>query len=324
MGSAAAEELIKRGHEIRAIALPPAPEVVYPPQMELEFNDYLTLTDDEIRDLFYGCDGFIFAAGMNERVSGPSPIYEYYIKNNVTPLEKYLRIAKECGVKHTVICGSYFSYFDKKWPHLELAKWHPYIQSRREQEKMALSFADDDFNVAILELPYIFGVQQGREPVWTILVKAIRSMKIVTMYPKGGTAMITRKQAAQAIAGALETSKGGKCWPIGCYNMPWRSFLSIVHKNMGMPGRIVITIPNWLLNIGIKYMEEKLRESGENISGIYLPKLSGIQSADAYIDRLRGCNQLGVEDDDIEKAIGESIRISADFLDGKIKNQTLV
>jgi len=324
LGSAAAEELIKRGHEVRAIALSPVPEgAELAPEMSLEFKNYLTLSDDEVRQCFDGCEGFVFASGIDERVTGPSPIYDYFNKFNVTPLERLLRIAKECGVKHTVICGSYFSYFDKKWPSLELSTWHPYIRSRRDQEKMALSFADENFSVAVLELPYIFGVQQGREPVWTVIVKAVRGMKFVTIYPKGGTTMVTRKQVAQAIAGALERTKGGKCWPIGCYNMPWKDLLAIVHKNMGMEGRKVITIPNWLLDMGIKFMEKQIRGGegeGETEGGISLSKFSSLQSAECYIDRTYATNPLGVEDDDIEEAIGESIRLSVDVLDGKVKN----
>jgi len=323
LGSAAAEELIKRGHEVSAIALPPAMDDI-PKQMKLEFKNYLTLTDDELRDYFSGCEGFVFASGIDERITGPKPIHEYFNKFNVTPLERILRIAKECGVKHSVICGSYFSHFDKKQPELGLSKWHPYIHSRRDQEKMALSFADENFSVAIMELPYIFGTQQGREPVWTIIVKTIRGMKKATMYPKGGTTMVTRRQVAQAMAGALEKTKGGVCWPIGCYNMTWKEFLTIVHNNMGLSGRKIITIPNWLLNIGIKFMEKNIRgeesENGiETEGGICLSKFSDIQGAETYIDRSLGCDPLGVQDDDIEKAIGDSIKLAVDVLDGKIK-----
>jgi len=321
LGSAAAAELIKRGHEVKAIALPPEMEDV-PSQMQLEFKNYLTLTDTELKNYFSGCDSFVFASGIDERITGPKPIHEYFNKFNVTPLERMMRIAKECGVKNTVICGSYFSYFDKKWAKLKLSKWHPYIRSRRDQEKMALSLADDNFNVAILELPYIFGTQKGREPVWTIIVKAVRSMKGSTMYPKGGTTMVTRRQVAQAIAGALEKTKGGVCYPIGCYNMLWKDFLAIVHKNMGLEGRKVITIPNWLLNIGVKFMEKNIRghEGGaETEGGICLSKFSGIQGAETFINKNLACDVLGVQDDDIENAIGESIRLAVDALDGKVK-----
>jgi nucleoside-diphosphate-sugar epimerase len=320
LGSAAAEELIRRGHEVTAITLPPVPEgAKLPPQMKLELKNCLTLSDDEIRNFFKDCEGFVFAAGIDERVHGPSPIYEFYKKYNITPLERFLRLAKECGVKHSVICGSYFSHFEKIWPEKEFYKWHPYIRSRIDQEKMAMGFADDNFNVAVLELPYIFGIQPGREPVWTLIVKTVRGMKGVTMFPKGGTTMVTRKQVGQAIAGALERTKGGQCWPIGYYNMKWKDFLAIVHNNMGMPGRKVITIPNWMLTLGIKSMEKKLMgNKGEG--GLYMPKFADLQGADTFIDKSLGCVPLGVEDDDIEAAIGESIRMSMDVVDGRVKN----
>ena len=320
LGSAAAEELIHRGHQVKAIALPPVPEgTVLPAGMELEFKSYMTLSDDEIRAYLTGCEGFVFASGVDERVDGPSPIYEFYNKFNYTPLERFLRIAKECGVKHAAICGSYFSYFDKIWPHLELSRWHPYIRSRIDQEKMAMGFADANFSVAVLELPYIFGAQQGREPVWTIIVKTIRNMKNMTFYPKGGTTMVTRKQVAQAMAGALEKTEGGKCWPIGFYNMSWKEMLAIVHRCMGMPKRKVITVPNWMVSLGIKTIEKQLREPGAE-GGLYMPKFVDLQSQEAYIDKSLGCVPLGVKEDDIEAAIGDSILHSMDVVDGKIKN----
>jgi len=320
LGSATAEELIRRGHTVHAISLSPCPEgAVLPAEMKLEYKNYLQLSDDEIRAYFSGCEGFVFASGVDERIEGPSPIYDFYKKYNIVPLERLLRIAKECGVKHTVICGSYFTYFNRIWPKMELSRWHPYIRSRADQEEMALSFADDQFSVAILELPYIFGIQPGREPVWTIIVKMLRNMKKATMYPKGGTTMVTRKQVGQAMAGALEITKGGQCWPIGWYYMPWTDFLSLVHNYMGMEGRKIITIPNWMVTLGMKFMEKKSSESNKE-GGMYMPKFAEIQSAQCYIDKSMGCAPLGVEDDNITSAIKESIQLSVAVLDGKVKN----
>ncbi|MCL2138801.1 MAG: NAD(P)-dependent oxidoreductase [Treponema sp.] len=321
LGSACAAELIQKGHQVSAIALPPVPEgAKLPPEMKLDFKSYLSLSDEEIREHLNGCDGLVFASGVDERVEGPAPIFDFFNKYNVQPLERILRIAKECGVKHSVICGSYFSHFDKIWPEKEYSRWHPYIRSRREQEKMALSFADENFSVAILELPYIFGAQEGREPVWTLVVKVVRGMKGVTMYPGGGTAMVTVKQVGQALAGALEKTKGGQCWPIGYYNMKWKDFLKIVHKSMGMPGRKVLTVPKWMLRLGMKSMEKKLRSSPDSEGGLYMPKFPELQCAYTFIDKELGCIPLGVEEDNIELAISESIRVSMDAMDGKIKN----
>jgi nucleoside-diphosphate-sugar epimerase len=287
--------------------------------MKLDFKNYLELSEDEIRGYLKGCDAFVFATGIDERVDGPSPVYEFYNKYNFHPLEKFLRIAMECRVKHAAICGSYFSYFAKQWPEKELTRWHPYIRSRIDQEKMAMSYADDKFSVAVLELPYIFGAQPGREPVWTLIVKVVRDMPLATFFPKGGTTMVTVKQVGQALAGALENTKGGQCWPIGYYNMKWKELYGIVHKYMGYKGRKVITIPTWMLNMGIKSMEKKLRKPGAE-GGLYMPKFSDIQCADTFIDKSQGCVPLGVQDDDIDAAIGESIKLAMDVVNGKIKN----
>jgi nucleoside-diphosphate-sugar epimerase len=284
--------------------------------MKLEFENYLELSETRLKEHLAGCDGLIFASGVDERIDGPSPIYDFYKKYNITPLERILRTAKEAGVKSAVVCGSYFSHFDKIWPRMELSRWHPYIRCRRDQEAMALGFADENFSVAILELPYIFGTQPGREPVWTIIVKTIRSMPLLTMYPSGGTAMVTVRQVGEALAGAIERNRGGNCYPIGWWNKPWKEFLGLVHRYMGLPGRRVLTIPKWLFNLGIKGMEQKLRQPGAE-GGINIVKFADLQYAETFVDKSLGCEILGVRDDGIEAAIAASIRLSVEVLDGK-------
>lgn len=319
LGSEAAKVLIERGHEVTSVALPPLPEgAVLPPEMKIEYGNYLEMTDDEIRGYMAGCEGFVFAAGVDERVEGPAPIYDLFKKYNIDPLERLLRIAKECGVKHVSICGSYFSYFAKTRPELELTKWHPYIRSRIDQENMAMSFADENFDVAVLELPYIFGTQPGRKPVWVFLVEQIRSMKKNTMYPKGGTTMVTVHQVGQALAGALEYNHGGNCYPIGYYNMTWKEMLTIVHKYLGCPDRKVITIPDWMYSIGGRnLMKEQKKNNIEG--GLHMVKFTALQCSNLFIDKSLGCDILHVEADDIDKAIGDSIKLCVDVLDGKTK-----
>lgn len=317
LGSEGARELIRRGHEVCAIALPPVPKgAPLPPEMTVEFGSYLDMTDGDFTRLLSGCEGFVFAAGVDERVEGPPPIYALFKRYNITPLERVLRLAKECGVKHAVICGSYFSYFDRVWPKLRLSQWHPYIRSRRDQEQMALGFADEGFDVSVLELPYIFGAQPGRRPVWVFLVEMIRGMKKATMYPKGGTTMVTVRQVAQAMAGALERGKGAVCYPIGWYNMTWREMLAIVHKYMGCPGKKIVTIPTFLFALGASRIAKRQKAAGIE-GGLNMAKFPALQSSRQFIDKALGCVPLGVEPDDIDAAIGDSIRLCLDVLDGK-------
>ena len=320
LGSQAAAELISRGHQVKAIALPPLPAgAVLPPEMEIEYGNYLEMTDDEIRAMFDGCEGFVFAAGVDERVEGPAPIYDLYKKYNIDPIYKLLGIAKECGVKHVAICGSYFSYFAKARPQMKLTEHHPYIRARIDQEEAAMSFADDNFDVAVLELPYIFGTQPGRKPVWVFLVESIRKMPGVTMWPKGGSTMVTVKQVGQAIAGAIERNKGGNCYPIGYYNMTWKEMLQICHKYLGTPDKKIVTIPNFMYAMGGKSIEKDYKKRGIQ-GGLDMIKFTDLQCSNQFIDKEQGCEFLGVEDDDIDAAIGDSIKLCVDILDGKAKD----
>ena len=317
LGSEAARELIRRGHEVLSLALPPIPAgAQMPPEMKLDLGNFMAMTDEELSRRMAGCEGFVFAAGVDERIEGPPPIYELFRKYNITPLERLLRIAKASGVRHAVICGSYFTYFDKIWPEKQLSLWHPYIRSRRDQEAMALSFAAGDFDVSVLELPYIFGAQPGRKPVWVFLADNVRRMKRVTLYPRGGTAMVTVRQVGQAVAGALERGQGGNSYPIGYYNLTWREMLTIVHKYLGCPNKKIVTIPDWMFTLSARKIMKEQEAAGHE-GGLNLARFAALQCSKQFIDKSLGCEPLGVEPDDIEAAIGESIRLSVAILDGK-------
>lgn len=314
LGLAAAKELIKRGHKVKTITLPNNPKDLQLPEgLEVIYGDYEIMSDEELRKHLFHQEALVFAAGIDERVEHQAPVYEFYKQKNIIPLKRLLKIAKEVKVKTAVVLGSYFSYLDRVFENLYLYENHPYIKSRIDQSNEAFSFYDASFNVTVLELPYIFGVQDGRKPVWVFLVEQIKKMKLFTFYPKGGTAMITVNQAGQAIASAVETAKGAKNIPIGYYNLTWKKMLKIFHKHMGIPKRPVITIPKWLYKIAlIKYKNSYKKRNIE--SGLNLSKLPEIMTKKAYIDNKYMKNILKVKEDDIDKAIGDSVRLSLEII----------
>ncbi len=321
LGSEGAKELLRRGHEVFSISLPPIPKGSdLPAEMKLSLGNYMELTDEEIRSNMEGCEGFVFAAGVDERVESPAPVYDMFYKYNIQPLERLLKIAKEVGVKHTVILGSYFAYFNRVWKDQKMYDNHPYIRSRVDQANMALGFADDNMAVSVLELPYIFGAQPGRKPVWVFLVEQIRKMKGPTFYPRGGTTMVTVKQAGQCIAGALERGRGGKNYPVGYYNLTWKEMLKIMHKHMNVPDKKIITIPTFLYRLTMISMVKENKRKGTE-PGLDAMGLVKIMTSKAFIDKKTIVEELGVEPDDIDKAIGESIKLCLDILDG---NQQII
>lgn len=315
IGSEGARALIEHGHEVSTLSLPPVPAgSMLPDEMKIDFGNYMEMTDKEIKEKMSGCEAFVFAAGVDERIEANSPVYDFFKKHNIDPLYRFLTIAKECGVKQVVVLGSYFSWAHRTMPELDLCKHHPYIRSRVDQAEMALTFADESMSVAILEIPYVFGSQEGRKPVWVFLVEQIKNMKGATMYPEGGTTMVTIRQAGQAIAGAVKNGLNGQ-YPVGYYNMEWSEMLSIMHKYMGCENKEIIVIPK---DSYIKAMEAKGED--ERIKGIE----SGLDTAEfakvftrkLFMDQ-DVVSPLGMEPDDIEKAIGDSVRLSIEILEGK-------
>lgn len=321
LGCEAARIFIERGHEVTSVALPPLPQgAPIPEEMKLEFCNIYEKTDDEIRELLKGQDCFVFAAGVDERVEFSAPVYDSYYKFNIAPLKRILPICKEVGVKKAVILGSYFSYLAKERPDLKLCEKHPYIRSRIDQEEVAFSYADENFDVSVLELPYIFGTQPGRKPVWVILIEQIKRMDKLpcTLYPRGGTAMLTVRQVGEVIVGAAEKSKGAKAWPISMYNYTWKEFLKIVYDARGMgANRKIVGIPPWMMRMGLGGVVKDYEKRGVD-SGIDPMGLPEIMDINLFIPD-RFAKELGATDDDMNAAIFDSIKVSVASYEGKVE-----
>jgi nucleoside-diphosphate-sugar epimerase len=232
---------------------------------------------------------------------------------NITPLQRLLTSAKKMGVKQAVVLGSYFSYFAKTWPHLKLVENHPYIASRIKQENIAFSYADDSFSVIVLELPYIFGIQEGRKPVWSIFVERFAKPHVI-FFPKGGTAMVTTHQVGVAIYHALLYGINGKSYPLVSVNMPWKTMIRHALKAMDM-NKSVITIPNWLAALGIKSMQKNYTKKGIE-PGLNPKTFSKLMTAYTYIDP-NLCADLRLPDDDIVKAIHASMSYAYQIMNQK-------
>ena len=320
LGCMAAEIFLERGHSVTSIALPPLPVgAPIPKEMKLELGNLYEKTDEEIRQLLQGHDCFVFAAGIDERVEFPAPVYDAYDRFNIQPLRRILPLCKEAGVKKAVILGSYFSYLAKERPDMKLCEKHAYIRSRIDQEEVAFSYADENFDVAVLELPYIFGTQPGRKPVWVILIEQLARMDKLpfTMYPAGGTAMLTVRQVGQVIVGAAEKSKGAKAWPISMYNMTWKEFLKIVYEARGMgANRKIISIPPWVMKLGVAPTVKEFEARGieYGVDPMQLPYIMDLNlfMPDSF------AKELGATEDDIRSAIFDSVRVSQAAYEGKV------
>lgn len=322
LGCEAAKQLIAHGHKVTSVALPPLPAgAPIPEEMEILFGDINKKSDDEIKELLKGNDVFIFAAGVDERVEFPAPVEEYYFKYNIATLQRIFPLCKEVGVKRAVVLGSYFAYLSKIRPQADFPSRNPYFRSRLLQEKVCEDACDENFSCKVLELPYIFGTQPGRKPVWTILIEQIAFMDKMpfTMYPGGGTAMLTCRQVGEVICGAAEREKPGfEAFPIAMYNMKWKEFLSYVYDARGMgKDRKIVSVAPWMMKMGMVKVANDYKKRGID-SGMDPFNLPDIMDIDLFIDRKYSV-ELGATEDDIVAAITDSIKVSVASYNGSVK-----
>ncbi len=313
LGSEAVKIMLERGYTVRGLSLPEVPEgFIKHERLELVFANYLTITDAEIDAVFKNIDYFIFAAGIDERIKVKAPALATFVKYNNNPLARFLKAAQKHNVKHAVVLGSYFTYFVRSRPHLELTKHHPYIASREQQLQLALSYKTNTMNVSVLELPYIFGTQPGRKPVWVFLVEMIKKMRPYTFFSKGGTALISAKQVGAAIVNALDQNVT-QAYPLATANMTWKELFTVFHETLGTPKKKIVIIPNFIFKIALRSMARKEKRGGFE-GGLNLAKFAPMQCSEQFISRELGADLLNVPEDDIVVAIRASVKQSNDAL----------
>jgi nucleoside-diphosphate-sugar epimerase len=275
-------ELLRHGHTVTVAArnLPKLPNL-FPAEVVVKQLDIEQDSEEKIEAVLAGHEGVVFAAGRDEQSGAPlAPAYQYFFKGNVFATERVFRLANQVGVKHGVVCGSYFTYFDRLWPDKKLAKHHPYIWSRKEQSRIALQ-AGTNMLVAVLELPYIFGSMPGRKPLWTPLIKYVDS-KAPLFYTTGGTAMVSVQHVAEAVVGALENVAVSGSFPVSDVNMSWEEMFSHFSRIMNKAPKRVIALP-YKLTLLVAYLAKFRTAIQGREQGLDLTKFLALQSSNTFI-----------------------------------------
>lgn len=306
LGYHAIQEFLAKGWEVTSLGLPPAPPAdLFPPTVKVILQNVEQASDDDLLALLRGHDALVFAAGMDDRAILKKPAYPKFFRANVKTPARLFRLAVQAGVKHAVVLGSYFAHFDHVWSVWKLAERHPYIRSRVEQEEALTSIPG--LKTCVLELPYIFGAMPilGWKPLWTPLIKYIRSTKTL-FYPKGGTACISAQTVGRAVVAAVERGQAGQRYPIGQENLSWAEMLTRLAAAEGRHIR-VITLPTWITRIGMfaVWLSHKLQ--GKE-SGLDLRHFAPLQAANTFLDPLKSRTALGYELGNLDEAFRATLK----------------
>ncbi len=304
LGIHAIRELRQQGHSVTSFG-----SSYFPPEQKEDAGVRIVqanlnhMDDAALTELLRGHAALVFAAGADDRLTPKRPCYPFFYAGNVAILERLLRLGKSVGVTRAVVLGSYFTYFNRLWPHLKLTKHHPYIRSRVEQQKVAFETVPE-MNIGFLELPYIFGSALGKVPLWLPLVNYLRSSKNI-FYTHGGTACVSAQSVGQAIAGAVEHSRGHAVYPIGDENLTWKEMLTRLARVEGRDIR-VISLPNTLLNPILKGVWLMHYLQGKE-SGLDPRYLLDLQSENTFLDTAESRAKLGYQTGLLDKAFAETV-----------------
>ena len=188
---------------------------------------------DECQAVLMGHQGLVFA-------SGGDPGDKAFWEKNVTAVKQVISGARKAGCDRAVLLGSYFTYF--KNTDLALADKHTYVNSRIEQAKVARKAGGSDVSVAMLEIPWVFGVTPGRPSMWKDLIKWLNS-RFPLFAPDGGTAAVSVETVARVTVAALE-KRSNKNIPVAEGNYTWSELLNMLARTK----RTVHRVPNWAMS----------------------------------------------------------------------------
>ena len=296
---------LERGWRATVLGLPPAPPPgLFARAVKVLTGSLDTLDDTRLRALLRGHEALVFAAGMDERSTPQRPAYPKLHKANVEDLERVMRLAADTGVTRAVVLGSYFAHFARRWPELGLAARHAYIRSRLEQQAVARSVPGIDGMV--VQLPYVFGALPlpGWQPLWTPLVRYLRHGQTV-FYTDGGSACISARVAGEAVAGAIERGKAGRCYAIGQENLEWSDLLARLARADGRRVR-VLTVPESMARLGLHAVHWLQRAQGKE-GGLDLRRFAKLQTARLFVDPAPARRALGYALDDLDEALRATV-----------------
>lgn len=304
---ATALELLRAGHQVSATARH-TPHFGQPFEaVKLHLLDVAQASSAELQHLFAGVEAVIYALGPDDRESPPAPALPFFRKHLAEQTRRIALAARAAGVKKFVVYGSYFNTFDRQHPEWQLQAHHPYIQARHEQAEQAIEAgAAGQMDVCILEIPYVFGVTPDRKPFWNeVLFDRLVGQKVV-LFPKGGTAVTTTQQVAEAALGAVERGKHGGRYVVADLNMDWNTMIAAIQTAAGEKLH-VWNVPPFLAQLGMQAEQKKLVWAGKE-GGLHPNSLMpDIMYRSFYLDPQESRAALGYSSGGVGEAIRETV-----------------
>jgi dihydroflavonol-4-reductase len=161
------------------------------------------------------------------------------VKYNAEGTFNILKTAHKLGIKKAVVASSACTVglsdsadkiLDESAPYdAFLASRNPYMASKIECEKTALSFADK-LNVVIVNPTTVYGTGDRTLNSGSLIAKVAKS-KIIPL-PTGGSNVVDVEDAARGIILAANKGKSGERYILGGHNLSFRQIFSTIAETV--------------------------------------------------------------------------------------------
>ena len=300
-------ELVAKDYLVTALSFDNVPAGFLPDEVKIIKGDVNELSDTELAEMMAGHWGFVFAAGVDDRVIPKAPAYPFFYEGNVKSIKRLLKIAKSQQIVKAVVLNSYFAYFNRLWPEMHLAEKHPYVRSRKEQQEMAFAIGGEDMPVAIIELPYIVGVTPTKGSLWNPLVKYANYKGKRKFYTAGGTAVTSVRNVGLALANALEKTEKNTIYQVVDVNMSWAEWLQSLVKDQNKKLQ-VITIPKFILKI-VAFFVHLLHKLQGKEAGLEIVSFIDLQTKETFMPIKESNERLGYLKYDIKEDFRDTVKL---------------
>ncbi|WP_219894999.1 NAD-dependent epimerase/dehydratase family protein [Aquisediminimonas profunda] len=180
-----------------------------------------------------GFDSIVFAAQNDMRHLPPSEdLNRHLLKANVEGIPKFVRSARQAGVRRVVHLGSFYTQAKP-----ELEKTDFYIHTRRLTCEGVRAETGPGFDVVAVNPPFMIGAVPGLDsPLINAIVEWAEGNTDVPLFaPLGGTNFMSYRSLSQAIEGALLRGEPGKAYLVGDENLSIADLSNLFFKAAGNP-----------------------------------------------------------------------------------------
>lgn len=212
---------------------------------------------------------------------------------------------KKADCRRLVIFGSYYTALARLFPEMGFLAGNPYPASRGEQAELAFALAGPHMDVAVLELPYIFGGAPGRGTLWQFYMDHVAANDPDVPVPDGGSACVTARQVAVAAAGACEGSQGHRQYPVGGRNLRYAEIYALFAEAMGL-WRSFVRKPLAPALAAAEQQRAALARAGLE-TGYDPVAVARWQDQLLYLDPAPAMQALGYGPDDLAAAIRDTV-----------------